>query len=209
MARYTGPVCKLCRREERKLFLKGSKCFTPKCPVEKRTYPPGQHGRTRRFKQSEYGLQLREKQKVRRMYGLLESQFHNYFVRASRQPGVTGENLMRLLERRLDNIVFRLGFAPSRAAARQLVRHRHIMVNDRIVDVPSYLLRPGDVVKVCEKSKRLAVIHDSLRKMREGKQLPWLELDKASLSGSIRELPARKEIPTEVNESLIVELYSK
>jgi small subunit ribosomal protein S4 len=177
--------------------------------VEKRTYPPGQHGRTRRFKRSEYGIQLREKQKVRRMYGLLENQFHNYFVRASRQPGVTGENLMRLLERRLDNIVFRLGFAPSRAAARQLVRHRHILVNDRVVDVPSYLLRPGDVVKVREKSKRLSMIHESLRKMREGKQLPWLDLDKANLSGGIRELPSRAEIPVEVNESLIVELYSK
>jgi len=209
LARYTGPVCKLCRREERKLFLKGSKCFTPKCPVEKRTYPPGQHGRTRRFKQSEYGLQLREKQRVRRMYGLLENQFHSYFVRASRQPGVTGENLMRLLERRLDNIVFRLGFAPSRAAARQLVRHRHILVNDRVVDVPSYLLRPGDVVKVREKSKRLGMIHESLRKMREGRQLAWLDLDKANLSGSIRELPSRAEIPVEVDESLIVELYSK
>ncbi len=161
------------------------------------------------FKQSEYGMQLREKQKVRRIYGIMERQFHNYYERATRQKGITGENLLRLLERRLDNIVYRLGFAPSRAAARQLVRHRHILVNDRIVDIPSYLLRPGDEVKVREKSRKLDLIHQSLRRMREGKQLPWLDLNKASLSGRLLEIPTRENIPVDVNESLIVELYSK
>ncbi|MDQ7054033.1 MAG: 30S ribosomal protein S4 [candidate division KSB1 bacterium] len=209
MARYIGPVCKLCRREGQKLFLKGAKCTSPKCPLETRNFPPGQHGRNRMFKQSEYGMQLREKQKVRRIYGVLERQFHNYYERATRQKGITGENLLRLLERRLDNIVYRLGFAPSRAAARQLVRHRHIMVNDRVVDIPSYLLKPGDVVKVREKSRKLELIHQSLRRMREGKQLPWLDLNKAALSGTLLEIPSRADIPVDVNESLIVELYSK
>jgi len=191
------------------LFLKGAKCTSPKCPLETRNFPPGQHGRNRMFKQSEYGMQLREKQKVRRIYGVLERQFHNYYERATRQKGVTGENLLRLLERRLDNIVYRLGFAPSRAAARQLVRHRHIMVNDRVVDIPSFLLKPGDVVKVREKSRKLELIHQSLRRMREGKQLPWLDLNKAALSGTLLEIPSRADIPVDVNESLIVELYSK
>ncbi len=191
------------------MFLKGAKCTSPKCPLETRNFPPGQHGRNRMFKQSEYGMQLREKQKVRRIYGVLERQFHNYYERATRQKGVTGENLLRLLERRLDNIVYRLGFAPSRAAARQLVRHRHIMVNDRVVDIPSFLLKPGDVVKVREKSRKLELIHQSLRRMREGKQLPWLDLNKAALSGTLLEIPSRADIPVDVNESLIVELYSK
>ncbi len=209
MARYVGPVCKLCRREGQKLFLKGSKCTTPKCPVEKKAYPPGQHGTRRRFKQSEYGIQLREKQKVRRMYGLLETQFRNYFEKAERQKGITSENLLQLLERRLDNTVYRLGFAASRKTARQLVRHRHFMVNGRLVNIPSYILRPGDVVQVKEKSKRLAIIHDSMKKMREGKLMPWLDLDKAGLKGTLVSNPARADMPLEVNESLIVELYSK
>ncbi len=209
MARYIGPVCKLCRREEKKLFLKGAKCTSPKCPIEKRNFPPGQHGKNRRFKVSEYGLQLREKQKMRRIYGLLERQFHNTYKKALRVKGVTGENLLRLLERRLDNIVYRLGFAPSRNAARQLVRHRHFMVNDRLVDIPSYLVKSGDVIKVREKSRKLEIIHASMRKMREGKALPWLDLNKASLTGTVLEIPARADIPTEVNEGLIVELYSK
>ncbi len=209
MARYIGPVCKLCRREGQKLFLKGAKCTSPKCPIETRNFPPGQHGRNRMTKQTEYGLQLREKQKVRRMYGVLERQFHKYYEMATKQKGVTGENLLKLLERRLDNIVYRLGFAPSRNAARQLVRHRHIMVNDRVVDVPSYLLKPGDVVKVREKSRKLEIIHQSLRRMREGRQLPWLDLNKANLTGTLLEVPSREDIPVEVNESLIVELYSK
>lgn len=209
MARYTGPVCKLCRREGQKLFLKGAKCVSPKCPVEKRNFPPGQHGRTRMFKQSEYSIQLREKQKVRRMYGLLEAQFRNYYKKAVQQKGVTGENLLKLLESRLDNTVYRLGFAPSRKAARQLVRHRHIQVNGQTVDIPSYQLKPGDVLKVREKSRKLDLIHQSLRRMRDGQLLPWLELNKASLSGTLLQLPARADIPVEVNESLIVELYSK
>lgn len=209
MARYVGPVCKMCRREAQKLFLKGMKCVSPKCPVEKRNFPPGQHGRSRMFKQSEYGLQLREKQKVRRMYGLLEAQFHNYYKKAVKQKGITGENLLKLLESRLDNIVYRLGFAPSRKAARQLVRHRHISVNAVTVDIPSYQVKPGDEVKIREKSRKLDLIHQSLRRVREGRQPAWLDLNKASLTGTLLEIPARDDIPVEVNESLIVELYSK
>lgn len=208
MARYLGPVCKLCRRESMKLYLKGDRCSTEKCAVTRRPYPPGQHGQGR-IKLSEYGLRLREKQKMRRIYGLLERQFHNTYKKALRVKGVTGENLLRLLERRLDNIVYRLGFAPSRNAARQLVRHRHFMVNDRLVDVPSYLVKSGDVIKVREKSRKLEIIHASMRKMREGKALPWLDLNKANLTGTVLEIPARADIPTEVNEGLIVELYSK
>lgn len=209
MARYIGPVCKICRREEQKLFLKGSKCATPKCPVEKRAYPPGQHGRARRFKQSEYGLQLREKQKVRRTYGLLETQFRYFYEKAVRQKGITSEILLQLLERRLDNVIYRLGFAPSRKAARQLVRHRHFLVNEKPVDIPSYILKAGDIIKVKEKSKKLEMIHASMRKIREGRLLPWLELDKAGMKGSILNIPSRTDIPLDANESLIVELYSK
>ena len=209
MARYTGPVCKLCRREGMKLFLKGSKCQTNKCPMETRAYAPGQHGRTRRFKQSEYGMQLREKQKVKRIYGVLERQFRRYFDMASRQKGVTGENLLQILERRLDNVVYRLGFAPSRRAARQLVRHRHFMVNGQVVDIPSYLVKPGDQVQVRPKSRSLEVIHASMRRVREGRLVPWLELDKANMVGIFREIPSRPDIPINVNEQLIVELYSK
>ena len=209
MARYIGPVCKLCRREEKKLFLKGSKCTSPKCPLEKRNFAPGQHGRTRRSKMTEYGVQLREKQKMRRIYGLLERQFANTYQKALRMKGVTGENLLRLLERRLDNIVYRLGFAPSRNAARQLVRHRHFTVNDRLVDIPSYLVKAGDVIKVREKSRKMELIHGSMRKMREGKFLPWLDLNKANMTGTVLDIPGRADIPTEINENLIVELYSK
>jgi len=209
MARYTGPVCKLCRREGMKLFLKGTKCQTNKCPMETRAYAPGQHGRPRRFKQSEYGMQLREKQKVKRIYGVLERQFRRYFDMASRQKGVTGENLLQILERRLDNVVYRLGFAPSRRAARQLVRHRHFMVNGQIVDIPSYLVKPGDRVQVRPKSRSLEVIHTSMRRVREGRLVPWLELDKANMVGIFREIPSRADIPINVNEQLIVELYSK
>ncbi|NUO80965.1 30S ribosomal protein S4 [candidate division KSB1 bacterium] len=209
MARYIGPVCKLCRREEKKLFLKGAKCTSPKCPIEKRSFPPGQHGRNRRFKVSEYGTQLREKQKMRRIYGLLESQFENTYKKALRIKGVTGENLLKLLERRLDNIVYRLGFAPSRNAARQLVRHRHFTVNNRLVDIPSYLVKAGDVIQVREKSRKLEIIHGAMRKIREGKLFPWLDLNKANMTGTVLDVPGRADIPTEVNEALIVELYSK
>ncbi len=209
MARYTGADCKLCRREGMKLFLKGTKCSTNKCPFEKKGYAPGQHGRTRRFKQSEYAIQLREKQKVKRMYGLLEKQFHNYFEKAERAKGITGENLLRLLECRLDNIVYRLGLASSRDAARQLVRHRHILVNGRLVDIPSYQLKAGDEVKVREKSRQLDMIHSSMKRVRDGKLVPWLELDKAGMRGVLLEMPARDAIPVNVNEKLVVELYSK
>lgn len=208
MAVYHDAVCKLCRRERQKLFLKGTKCYTEKCPLEKKNYPPGQHGTSRRTKISEYGIQLREKQKVKRIYGLLESQFKNYFEKALKQKGRTGENLIKLLERRLDNVVFRLGFAPSRKAARQLVRHRHIIVDGKIVDIPSYLLKPGQVVSIKEKSKTLDVIHNSLKRVKEG-TYPWLQIDKATLSGTFLHIPERADIPLNANEQLIVELYSK
>jgi small subunit ribosomal protein S4 len=209
MARYTGSVCKLCRRERQKLFLKGQKCFTEKCPIEnERNFPPGQHGNSRRVKISEYGVQLREKQKIKRMYGLLETQFRNDFEKASRQKGRTGENLIKLLERRLDNVVYRLGFASSRKAARQLVRHRHIIVNDILVDIPSYQVAPGDVIKIKEKSKKLDLIHNSLKRTKDN-MYSWLSVDKATLSGTFLQVPERSEIPLNANEQLVVELYSK
>jgi small subunit ribosomal protein S4 len=210
MARYRDSVCKLCRREGEKLFLKGERCQGAKCSFEKRGYPPGQHGKGRRMgKYSDYGLQLREKQKIKRYYGLLESQFRETFEKANRKKGITSENLLKMLESRLDNIVFRLGFAPSRATARQMVRHRHFMVNGRLVDIPSYQIRPNDVVEVREKSRKLELIHNSMRRIKEGKQLPWLSLDKANLQGTILEIPGRADIPVTFNENLVVELYSK
>ncbi len=208
MARYTGPSCKLCRRERQKLYLKGTKCLSDKCPLEKKNYAPGHHGLNRRTKYSEYGVQLREKQKVKRIYGLQETQFRIYFDKANRQKGVTGENLIKLLERRLDNVVYRFGFAPSRKAARQLVLHRHFLVNGKIVNVPSYLLSPGDVVSVKERSRKLDIIHNALRRTKENLH-NWLSVDKANLQGTFLNLPEREEIPLEANEQLIVELYSK
>jgi len=208
MARYTGPSCKLCRREKQKLFLKGAKCHSDRCPLESKNYAPGQHGLSRRMKFSEYGVQLREKQKVKRIYGLLESQFHSYFVKANKQKGVTGENLIQLLESRFDNVVFRLGFAPSRKAARQLVLHRHLLINGKIVNIPSYLIKAGDVISVREKSKKLDVIHNTLRRTKEN-VYEWLQVDKASLSATFMQVPARGEVPLVANEQLIVELYSK
>jgi small subunit ribosomal protein S4 len=192
-----------------KLFLKGTKCTTNKCTFEKKGYAPGQHGQKRRFKQSEYAVQLREKQKVKRMYGVLEKQFRLYFAKAERATGITGENLIKLLECRFDNVVYRLGMAPSRAAARQLVRHRHFMVNGVLVDIPSFQIKSGDEIQVVEKSRQLDVIHDSMKRVRDGKLVSWLALDKAQLKGSLLELPVREEIPVNVNEQLIVELYSK
>lgn len=209
MARYTGPVCKMCRREGTKLYLKGERCYGPKCSFERKEYGPGQHGQNRRRKRSEYGIQLREKQKIRRIYGTLETQFHNYYEKASSQKGITGENLLSMLERRLDSVVFRLGFAPSLRAARQLVRHRHFMVNGHVVDIPSYMMTQDDVVRVKNKSRKLSVIHDSLRRVKEGKMVPYLELDKAKLEGKLISMPAREELPIEVNEQAVVELYSK
>lgn len=209
MARYTGPVCKLCRREGEKLFLKGSRCLSAKCAFEKRSYTPGQHGLTRRSKLSEYGIQLREKQKVKRMYGVLESQFRNYYEKATRQKGITGENLLQMLESRLDNVIFRLGFAASRNAARQLILHRHFTVNGRPVNIPSYLLKPGDLVAVREKSRKLAVIHEAMRRLKDEAILPWLRVDKAKMEGQFIEKPSRQDIPIQIQENLIVELYSK
>lgn len=208
MARYTGASCKLCRREKQKLFLKGSKCHSEKCPIENKNYPPGQHGLNRRVKFSEYGVQLREKQKVKRIYGILEAQFRTYFEKANRQKGVTGENLIKMLERRLDNVVFRLGFAPSRKAARQMVLHGHFTVNGRSVDVPSFVVSPGDIVAVRDKSKKMDIIHDSLRRTKDN-LYNWLQVEKATLSGTFVEVPSREDIPLNANEQLIVELYSK
>lgn len=209
MARYIDASCKLCRRERQKLFLKGTKCYTEKCPIDRRNYPPGQHGQSRRSKISDYGQQLREKQKVRRIYGILERQFRNYYERSLKQTGRTGDTLVKLLERRLDNVVYRMGFAPSRKAARQLVLHGHFLVNNKTVDVPSYLLNPGDVVRVRDKSKKLELIHASMKRMKDAAMLPWLSLDKASMSGTFLHIPERADVPLNANEQLIVELYSK
>jgi small subunit ribosomal protein S4 len=208
MARYTGASCKLCRREKQKLFLKGTKCNTEKCPLEKKNYAPGQHGLNRRMKFSEYAVQLREKQKIKRMYGLLETQFRGYYEKANKQKGVTGDNLVKLLESRFDNVLFRLGFAPSRKAARQLILHRHFSIDGRIVDIPSYVLKPGQVVGVKDKSKKLDTIHNSLRRVKDG-VYNWLSVDKASLKGTFLQLPERSDVPLNANEQLIVELYSK
>lgn len=208
MARYTDSVCKLCRRERQKLFLKGQKCFSEKCPIEEKNYPPGQHGLSRRAKVSEYGVQLREKQKIKRSYGLLETQFRNYFEKANKQKGRTGENLIKLLERRLDNVVFRLGFASSRKQARQLIIHRHILINNSLVTIPAYLLKAGDVIQVKEKSKKLDAIHNSLKRVKDN-TYGWLTVDKATLSGTFVQVPERADVPLNANEQLVVELYSK
>jgi small subunit ribosomal protein S4 len=209
MARYTDANCKLCRRERQKLFLKGAKCLTAKCPIEKRNFPPGAHGQSRRTKISEYGVQLREKQKVRKIYGLNERQFRLYFEKATRQKGITGENLVKMLERRFDNTVYRLGLAPSRKAARQLILHKHFLVNGRAVNIPSYLLAPGDVIQVVTASRKLEIFHDSIKRIRDVAMLPWLNLDKANLSGTFLQVPDRADVPLQANEQLIVELYSK
>ncbi len=209
MARYIDASCRLCRRERQKLFLKGTKCFTEKCPVERRGFPPGQHGQARRPKVSEYGVQLREKQKVRRMYGLQETQFRNYFAKALKQTGRTGELLVKMLERRLDNTIYRLGLAPSRKTARQLITHGHILVNNKSVDIPSYLLKGGDTIQVRDKSKKLDVFHSSMKRMKDNAMLPWLSLDKAAMSGTFLNIPERSDIPLNADEQLIVELYSK
>ncbi len=208
MARYRDANCKQCRRESEKLFLKGSRCSSEKCAFERRAYSPGERGRAMRRKGSEYALRLREKQKVRRIYGILEQQFRNYFHRAAKQKGITGENLLRMLECRMDNLVYRLGFAPSRKAARQLVLHRHFLVNDRIVSIPSFQLKPGDIISVREKGKKLDVIHQALREGRGG-DVAYLRLDKAHLQGELLEQPKRTDIPLAVQEQLVVELYSK
>ena len=208
MARYTGPVCRLCRRETIKLFLKGDRCFTDKCAVERRAYAPGQHGQGR-AKVSDYAVQLREKQKVRRIYGILERQFRGYYEKATRMKGVTGENLLQLLERRLDNVVFRLGLSASRRESRILVTHGHFLINGHPVNIPSYIVKAGDVVELREKSRSLHRFEE-LAQALDRKGVPgWLELDKAGLKGRVAAMPAREDIALPVNESLIVELYSK
>ncbi len=210
MARYTGPVCRLCRREGEKLFLKGKRCFTEKCAIERRAFPPGQHGGgRRRRRQSEYAVQLREKQKVKRIYGLVEKQFRALFEKASRIPGITGENLLVALETRLDNIVYRLGFAPSRKAARQLIRHRHVRVEGRTVDVPSFAVRPGAEVSMAPHARQLPVVREAIEDRKSREQLSWLGVDYETATGRILERPSRTDIPLAVEEQLIVELYSK
>ncbi|MGH3017721.1 MAG: 30S ribosomal protein S4 [Gaiellaceae bacterium] len=206
MARYTGPSCKLCRREGMKLFLKGERCLTEKCAIERRSYPPGEHGRGR-IKQSQYLLQLREKQKARRYYGLLERQFRNYYEKAARGSGVSGENLLRLLETRLDNVIYRLGFAASRSQARQLVRHGHFQVNGRRVNIPSYQVKPNDIVMLKTGSPAEQVVRDATD--LTASVASWLQADHDGLTGKILKLPDREDIDTPVQESLIVELYSK
>ncbi len=209
--RYTGPVCRLCRREGTKLFLKGTKCFTDKCAVERRAYAPGQHGQStaRRRKASEYAKQLREKQKVKRIYGVSEKQFRNTFEKVSTQPGITGHNLLAALESRLDNLVYRMGFAPSRNAARQLIRHRHIEVNRGLVDIPSYAVAPGQEIRVRERSREMGLVRDALDQSARGQSPSWLAVDRDSFSGRMLERPQRPSIPIAAQEQLVVELYSK
>lgn len=208
MARCTGSVCRLCRRENQKLFLKGDRCYTDKCSFERRGYPPGQHGQGR-IKFSEYGLQLREKQKIKRIYGLLEKQFHSLFEKADRMKGVTGSNLLSMLERRLDNVAYRSGFANSRAEARHLIRHGHFMVNGRRVNIPSYLVDKGDMLEVREKSRNIARIGGALEAVKRREVPQWLELDSSTMKSRVRDLPARDDVTAPMVERLVVELYSK
>ena len=208
MARYTGPVCRLCRRERMKLYLKGAKCDTMKCPIERRPYPPGDHGRSRRTNTSEYLVQLREKQKARRIYGLMEKQFRRIYAEANRRPGVTGENLLQMLEVRLDNVAFRAGWGASRAQARQLVRHGHVAVNGKRVTIPSYQVRKGDVVSLRDKAKAMDLIRHNLEVLDRAKPA-WLEAAEGGATVTVAALPVREEIDVPVREQLIVELYSK
>ena len=209
MARYKGPVCRLCRREGMKLFLKGAKCFTEKCPVEKRNFAPGQHGKDRKAKIVGYGLQLREKQKAKRIYFTLEKQFRNYFERAARKPGVTGELLLQQLERRLDNVAYRMGFATSRRQARQIVRHGHVSVNGRKVNIPSFQVKVGDEIAIRENSRKLTVLEIARDFTSHQPVATWMEIDREGLKGRITAPPKREDINLPVNEQLIVELYSK
>ncbi|HYT72985.1 MAG TPA: 30S ribosomal protein S4 [Gemmatimonadales bacterium] len=211
MARYTGPVCRLCRREGTKLFLKGTRCLTEKCAVERRSYAPGQHGQStgRRRKASEYARQLREKQKVKRIYGLSERQFRNIFDRVLKEPGVTGEALLVALESRLDNLVYRMGFATSRKQARQLVRHRHILVNGRTMDIPSCRVKPGDEVKVADASRELVLVKQAIEQFGRTQPVSWIHVDTDKGVGKMTERPTRHAIPIAAQEQLIVELYSK
>jgi small subunit ribosomal protein S4 len=208
MARYIGPVCKLCRRENMKLYLKGDRCYSDKCSYDRRPYPPGQHGQGR-IKFSEYGVRLREKQKVRRMYGVLEKQYRRYFDIADRQKGVTGENLLRLLERRLDNVAFRLGFGATRAEARQLVRHNHFQINGRRVNVPSFLVKTGDEIIVRERSRKIARIQEAMETIERRGTPAWLEVEPKEFKGIVKAMPSREDITTPIQEQLIVEFYSR
>jgi small subunit ribosomal protein S4 len=208
MARYTGPVCRLCRRERMKLYLKGTKCDSMKCPIERRPYPPGDHGRSRRQQGSEYLTQLREKQKARRIYGLMEKQFSNLYKEATRQQGVTGENLLRLLETRLDNVAFRAGWGASRSQARQFVRHGHVRVNGRRVTIPSYQVRKGDVVSLSDKARNFIAVRSNIDTL-DRQTPPWLEVGDGGQQVTVRDLPLRAHIDVPVREQLIVELYSK
>ena len=211
MGRYTGPSCRQCRREGTKLFLKGTKCFTEKCPVERRPYAPGQHGQStaRRRKSSEYSKQLREKQKIKRIYGVSERQFRNTFEKVTTLPGITGHNLLAALESRLDNVVYRMGFAPSRKAARQLVRHRHVEINGKSVDIPSYQVRPGEEIRVRQASREMAAVMAAMDQAARGASLSWIAVDREAFSGRLLERPARANIPIAAQEQLVVELYSK
>ena len=209
MGRYIGPVCRLCRREGVKLYLKGERCYSPKCAMESRPYPPGQHGQKRARRPSDYAVRLREKQKLRRIYGISERQFRNLFEEASKKKGVTGSVFLGLLESRLDNVVYRLGFAVSRRQARQLVRHGHITVNGRRVDLPSYRVRPGDEIAVAEKSRNLELIRQNLEAMKGRKVGPWLSLDVEGMKGKFLRLPDREDLALPVNEQLVIEFYSR
>jgi small subunit ribosomal protein S4 len=209
MARYRDAKCKVCRRAGEKLFLKGDRCYSNKCAIEKRNFPPGQHGKSRHGKSSKYNVQLREKQKLRQHYGLLEAQFRNYFEKAAQQKGVTGTTLLQLLERRLDNVVYRLGFTNSRAQARQLIRHSHFEVNGKKVSIPSFLVSPGDRVAPRGKSKDLFIIKEAIKNVDARQAVPYLDLDTNKLEGTFTEVPGRDVIPVAVDEQLIVELYSK
>ena len=209
MARYTGPVCRLCRREGTKLFLKGTKCTSDRCPIEKRNFPPGQHGKDRKAKIVGYGLQLHEKQKAKRMYFTLEGQFREYYEKANRAAGVTGELLLQQLERRLDNVAFRLGFAISRRQARQVVRHGHVQVNGRKVNIPSYQVNVGDEIAIRESAKKLLIVEQGAQYASQNPVPAWLEMNFETLTGRVLSLPKRKDINLPINEQLIVELYSK
>jgi small subunit ribosomal protein S4 len=211
MARYTGPSCRLCRAEGTKLFLKGERCFTGKCPIAKKASPPGKDPRFRPRKVSDYGLQLREKQKLKRMYGMLEKQFKIFFDEAERQPGKTGENLLTMLERRLDNVVYRLHFSSSRKQARQIVSHGHVIVNGKRVNIPSYMVRENDEVRIQEKSKKMHAIKESLKEYSKAGVYPWLELDPDEMKGVIKAYPRKADVTelADVNEQLVVELYSR
>jgi small subunit ribosomal protein S4 len=209
MARYTGAVCRLCRREDMKLFLKGERCYTDKCGYERRSYPPGQHGQNRRRKRSDYGEQLREKQKVKRIYGIAERQFRGYYYKAVQGKGVSGHTLIQLLERRLDNVAYRMGFASDHAEARQLVRHGHFLINGKKVNIPSYLVKARDVIQVRESSQKIARINEALAAVDRRGVPQWIQLDKENFRGAITQLPAREDVTLPIREQLIIELYSK